>query len=184
MPPYNKRTIRAYIQDGDRADCTTGPGREAKGRALERLVRYLFNKINSVRSISSNIVDLQNSQEIDLAVVHSGPDDPLDTFFEVILIECKNWNSAVGAPEVTVFDRKLETRSLNFGLLFAANGITGDADARTAAVDTIAYALGRGRRIVVITLDDIRNIGSTEEFVSLIRERFTDLYLYRGLKPI
>ena len=49
------------------------------------------------------------------------------------IIECKNWSNPVGSMEVSWFITKIRDRGLDFGVLVAANGVTGDARDKTAA---------------------------------------------------
>ena len=61
-----------------------------------------------------------------------------------------------GSSDVYVLTDKLRRRGLSFGILVAANGITGDPVRRTAAHATIAGALTEQRKLIVRTVDEIK----------------------------
>ena len=89
----------------------------------------------------------------------------------VVLIECKNWNNPVSSIEVNRFCQKLASRGLDFGILIANNGITGNANDLDAAHNTIAFHLAQKRIIVVITRQEINAITTTAQMVQLIKEK-------------
>lgn len=93
----------------------------------------------------------------------------------VILIECKNWSGSVGNSEVVVFKDKLVNRGLTHGFLIAMNGISGNSNTITMAKHTIATALGNGKHIIVITKDDLVKIESTDELISLVKNKLCEL---------
>jgi hypothetical protein len=168
------RTALGAAQD---ADLPTAQ----RGRALEDLAAFLFGSIPGVSVFATNSVDVFTSQEIDVVLDNLGHANGLLGFEREILIECKNWSDPVGSNEVAWFDTKLRTRGLRHGFLLAMNGITGNAYARTSAHNIIAMALIEQRRIVVITGDDLAQLRSTQQLVSLCRTRMAQMLLSRGL---
>jgi hypothetical protein len=94
----------------------------------------------------------------------------------LLLIECKNWSVAVGAAHVREFATKLEHRACAYGVLIAANGITGNAQDRTAAHDAIRMALAvKGISIIVITRAELEMWTDTAEIVELIKLKLCEL---------
>ena len=81
----------------------------------------------------------------------------------------------LGSAEVGWFDTKLRRRAQPFGILIAANGITGNAADRTAAHDVISAALAEGRQFVVITRDEIENLTLSIHLVELIQNKLCEL---------
>jgi len=77
--------------------------------------------------------------------------------------------------QVSWFYEKLERRGLDFGFLVATNGITGDINRRNAAYDTIAGKLREGKRIIVITLDDIGQLRTTSNLVEMCKTKLVQL---------
>ena len=72
-------------------------------------------------------------------------------------------------------DTKLRNRGLNFGVLVATNGITGNAEDLTAAHSIVAAALREGRRLVVVRTQELLALTDSLEFVRLIKEKLCDL---------
>jgi hypothetical protein len=83
--------------------------------------------------------------------------------------------SGVGSEEVNWFDAKLRSRGLTFGILVTTLGITGQAADLTAAHAIVAAALREGRRLVVLTTDELLATASTEDLVRLIKRKLCDL---------
>ena len=116
-----------------------------------------------------------HTEEIDVALWNDGHPDGLFFLPNIILVESKNWSKSVGSAEVNWFDTKLRNRGLNFGVLVATNGITGNAEDLTAAHSIVAAALREGRRLVVVRTQELLALGDSLEFVRLIKEKLCDL---------
>jgi hypothetical protein len=93
----------------------------------------------------------------------------------IILVECKNWSNRVGSIELNWFDAKLRNRGLTLGILVTTLGITGQAADLTAAHAIVAAALREGRRLVMVTTDELLATGRTEDLVRLIKVKLCDL---------
>ena len=93
----------------------------------------------------------------------------------MLLVECKNWSNPVGSEAVSWFDTKLRHRGVEFGILVAVNGITGDSDSITAAHSIVSQALGEKRRLVVITLAELLTLSHSDELVKLIKTKLCEL---------
>ncbi len=155
--------------------CENGTSSHERGQALENLIRYIFGKIPGLRCNIQDQLDYSRSQEIDLAFWN----DKLGFMPYVVLIECKNWSSPVSSAEVTVFKEKLYSRGLQFGIIVAVNGITGNMEQRTCAHDVIARALQDGRKIIVFTKEDILSLNSTKDLVETLKNKILDLVVLR-----
>jgi Restriction endonuclease len=163
------------------ADAATNP--DAKGKAFEDLACYLFEKIPGISVIARNVLDHFESEEIDLALSNEQHPRGLKAFDPWFLIECKNWSKPVSSAEVATFISKVENRSLRFGILIAANGITGTVDEGNRAHAHIAIALVRSIRVIVITRAEIESLMNTEDFVVLIKRKFGQLLAGRTIWP-
>ncbi len=93
--------------------------------------------------------------------------------------ECKNWASPVGSAEVSLFDRKLQDHGLDFGIIAAMNGITGDANQLSSAHQIIAAALRERRDIVVITRSEIEAVRTSGDIVDLMKRKLVRLHARR-----
>lgn len=77
------------------------------------------------------------------------------------------------------FDRKLQDRHIDFGILVAANGITGIPNLLTSANHVIADALRDGREIIVVTRRELEVMTSSDDIVDLLKDKQTRLKLKR-----
>jgi hypothetical protein len=77
--------------------------------------------------------------------------------------------------EVSWFVTKLHNSGLSFGILIAANGITGDARNRTDAHSVIFSARSEQRRVIIITRQELEAVDDSENLVRLIKVKLTRL---------
>jgi hypothetical protein len=92
-----------------------------------------------------------------------------------LIIGCKSWQASVNAATLTVFTGKLHKFRVDFGILVAANGITGDANDRTAAHAHLRSVYDRhGLTVIVITREEIEALRSTDDLEALVREKYGD----------
>lgn len=147
-----------------------------RGTLYEEYVQALFEAITGITNTTRNIYNTRRSQEIDLCFWNDLHPDGLWFLPTVILVECKNWSRPVGSAEVAWFDNKVHRRGLDFGILFAARGITGDAAELGEAHDIIAQALVQKRRLIVITDEELAGLGSGDELITLLKIKLTQLH--------
>ena len=120
-----------------------------------------------------------------------GLDDPIGLWFgetgkstpgsflsDYLIFECKNWAAPVDSATVASFIAKVRAARLELGVLVAANGITGDAQQRTAANDIIRQAFVRDNiKILVVTRAEIEGFRSVADVIALMREKFGALIM-------
>ncbi len=170
MPEISQDVIKRYFKAGKQAKTTVD-----KGRALEDLVCYLFEQVPGVNTGKRNKLNTFESEEIDIAFWNRMDVNGFYFLPNIILVECKNWSKPVGSEEVNWFDSKLKRRGQTFGILIAANGITGNSQKIEAAYEIIRVALSEGRQLIVITQAEIENLLSTEQLIQLIQEKLCEL---------
>ncbi|SRR5258708_23657996 len=170
MAPIVAATIQAYIDAGRNGHTTAD-----QGRALEDLICYVMSQIPGVAITHRNELNAFETEEIDVAIWNDGAADGLFFLPNIILVECKNWSNRVGSIELNWFDAKLRNRGLMLGILVTTLGITGQAADLTAAHAIVAAALREGRRLVIVTTDELLATGSTEELVRSIKVKLCDL---------
>ena len=96
----------------------------------------------------------------------------------VILIECKNWTAHLSVKEVAHFATKLDLHRLKFGILVAANGVTGNPVELTAAHAMIANLfMTKSVLIVVLTRTEIESLSSSEMFIVMLQDKISDVVL-------
>lgn len=170
MPAISRTTVEAYVEAG-----TNGATTADQGRALEDLICYVFTRVPGISITRRNKMNAFHTEEIDVALWNDGHADGFFFLPNIILAECKNWSSRVSSAELSWFDTKLRSRGLSFGVLMAANGITGDASDITAAHSIVAAALREGRRLVVIRSDELLTLTDASQLVRLVKEKLCDL---------
>lgn len=171
MVALSQQIIATLLAEGDGV-----PTAFEKGRKLEKLIVYAFGKIPGVKFYKSNVVNNAGSEEVDVAFFNNKQKSGFPFLEYLLLVECKNWSAAVGAIHVREFATKLEHRACAYGVLIAANGITGNAQDRTAAHDAIRMALAvRHISIIVITRAELARWVDTSEVVDLFKHKLCEL---------
>jgi hypothetical protein len=170
MPIIAAATVQAYIDTGRNGQTTA-----VQGRALEDMICYVMGQVPGVAITHRNALNAFETEEIDVAVWNDGNVDGFFFLPNIVLVECKNWSNRVGSAELNWFDTKLRNRGLAYGILVTTLGITGQAADMTAAHKIVGDALSEGRRLIVITVDELLDVGTTETLVSLIKLKLCDL---------
>jgi Restriction endonuclease len=120
---------------------------EAQGRLFELLIAYLmrtlggFDTRGRVRALDG---------ETDLILRDANPRPSV--LGDYVLVECKNWNKPVGAPEVKKFAQNVRAAACHSGIIATKEGLTGGKEALRDAKYTIRRHYHRDG-IVIITLD-------------------------------
>ena len=172
---FDKKTYEGLIENLDSA--TTS---HEKGDRFEELCSYLFSNLNGVSIEGRDVV--MASEEIDIVLWNAQTEEVLRPFDSTILIECKNWTKAVGAPSLDSFISKIRRRTLKTGIFIAANGVTGDflnGSAGNGAIDIIKAALGEGIRVITLNKNDLDSISSIDDFRTLIKKRYCGLFVHK-----
>lgn len=145
-----------------------------KGRVLEEVVQQTMCLFDGVGLIDCNVEDLAGSLEIDLILYnHQVAGTGLPFLPPLLIIECKNWEAAVNTATLRAFTSKIHKMRLKFGLLVAANGITGDDADVTAAHAHLRDEFNRDEEIIlVVTRDELCGVASTEELGALLRKKY------------
>lgn len=149
--------------------------RTEQGRALEDLTCYLFGKLPGIEIAKRNVLNVFHTEEVDVAFWNARLQNSLYFLPNIILVECKNWSSSVGSQEVAYFAQRLQNRGRDYGILVAANGISGSAEEMDGAHYEIAMALSRGLHILVISRAEIEALQSTEQLIRLLKEKLCEL---------
>src|SRR5437870_1407974 len=140
MAAYDLAVIQAHLAIVDNP-----PSNQAKGKAFEDLACYLLESIPGIRITARNEMNTFATEEIDVACKNEN--DPaglvggdLGDFF---LVECKGWRDAVNSEQVAWFLMKIRHRGVRFGILIAANGITGEPEQLSRANFIVSAELAR-----------------------------------------
>jgi predicted helicase len=170
MAAYSQAAIKKFLKTADQASTNA-----AKGKAFEDLACYLFEKIPGITITHRNAPNAFESEEIDIALWNEQHPKGLKSFNAFLLIECKNWSVPVGSADVATFITKLGHRGLDFGILIAARGITGNAEDSNRAHHQVSIALSNKIQLIVLTRDEIEKLKASEELVALIKTKVCQL---------
>lgn len=166
MATYFVAAIRIHLDICTDAARTT----TERGRAFEGLFCHLLDQVPGLKT-RRNTLNPYHSEEIDIAVANTRMTNGLACFPHLFLVECKNWSKPVDSPTVADFIDKLENRCIELGVLVVANGMTGEPEGLTAAYQKAAMAQSRGHRLIVLSLDDLLKVKTTQDLTSLLVDR-------------
>jgi hypothetical protein len=173
MGGFSHKAIARRLSEGDAAPTT-----EEKGAALEDVVISSFCKVRGIGFLRRDQVNNAGSSEIDILLFNQRHPLGLPFLSDYLIFECKNWVAAVDSTTVTSFVAKVRAARLELGVLVAANGITGDAQQRTAANDIIRQVFDRDNiKILVITRAEIESFRSIADVIALMRDKFGALIM-------
>ena len=175
MPRYSKAKINQLLNIWD-----TGANTAVRGKAFEELARYIFSKVPGVKVTSWNAMNSFETEEIDVACSYVQHPKGLRDLGGFFIVECKGWENPVGSEQVSWFITKIKHRGVSFGVLFAANGITGLEGHLENSHFLVAMALADKVKMVIVTRQEIEPLNTGEELAALIIEKVTRLHATGG----
>jgi hypothetical protein len=144
-----------------------------KGDALEQVVTDTFCLFDGVGLLYTNAIDVDRSCEIDILLYNQRHPAGLPFLPDNILIECKNWVSPVGTASLRSFTSKLRQFKLDFGIVVAANGITGDQADRTSGHAHLRREFDQvSLKTLVLTRHELENLASSDELGLILRQKY------------
>ena len=125
-----------------------GSQRVDKGKALERLMAYLFLSAGGFQ-VKTNVITFDG--ELDLVVRNLATANPmLREFGRYMLVECKNIFAAVDAKTIRDFASKIVTHSCRTGILISRRGYSGQRESSAARDARLAMIKAHQRHQVII----------------------------------
>lgn len=144
-----------------------------KGILLEQLVSSMMS---SLSGLEVTFTDVRTpDEEIDIVLLNLKKCDAFSNLPNDIFIECKNWSTPIGVPEVDHFMKTLERSGVEFGIFVARYGITGNKF--KDAQNIILQERKSKRRVIVITWENIENITSVEDIYDMIKVKYGSLLI-------
>jgi len=144
-----------------------------KGTALEQVVADTLCLFDGVGLLFTNAIDVDNSCEIDILLYNQRHPSGLPFLPENILIECKNWSAPVNTATLRSFTSKLRQFKLDFGIVVASNGITGNQVDRTAGQAHLRREFDQvGLKTLVVTRHELEALTSSDELGLMLRKKF------------
>lgn len=171
----NGQTVGVAAIDRQRARqrlaAADGLSGRARGDALEDVIADAFDAIPGLELVSRATKNVSKSQEIDLAFRNRRHPAGLAFFGPEVLIECKNWSTPVGSPEIAWFATKLRRADVDTGIVVAALGVTGDPKVPTGAFAELSDARVERLTIVVLERDELESVASGEELAHILEDK-------------
>jgi hypothetical protein len=176
MAAYDAEEISAYL-----ATIDNPPNNWAKGKAFEELACYLVSGIPGISITARNETNTFGTEEIDVACKCDNDPLGLGNLADFFLVECKGWREPVTSVEVSWFLTKIRHRGVRFGILIAANGITGEAGHLERSHFLVSVELATSRiRMIIVTREEIEKLQSGEKFAELINQKVCRLHASGG----
>jgi hypothetical protein len=176
MAAYKPAVIEGYL-----AIIDNQPTNAAKGKAFEDLACYLLNGIPGITIIARNEMNTFATEEIDVACKNENHPAGLGALADFFLVECKGWREAVSSEQVSWFLTKIRHRGVGFGILIAANGITGEPEHLNRANFLVSVEMAIfGIKMVIVSREEIEELASGEDFAKLIIQKVCTLHASGG----
>lgn len=135
----------------------------AKGELLETVMLLVFRSISGFEH--AQIQKRNDLEEIDVFVQNSSTDPFWQREGSYVLVECKNWSSSVGVPELKLFRQKIEDRfgRSALGFFIAMGGYT-----ETTRVEEWTRRAGDSL-VVLLTREDLDALVATRDRSSKLK---------------
>lgn len=158
------------------SDVINAETNDEKKNSMENLGEYLFTSIANFEIVERN--KRTPTSELDIISENNNTFHPfLSTLGLLIPIECKNWKNPIGASEIRDFGGDMDNRKFQTGILISKSGITGDRKFRTDAQGELVNFFRKDAKILVLTLDDLKQISEGISLLAILRKRNRDLHL-------
>ncbi|RVD41227.1 hypothetical protein EN858_16215 [Mesorhizobium sp. M4B.F.Ca.ET.215.01.1.1] len=145
-----------------------------KGKRLETLIATIFRAVPGLALEDQDVVSDFGTQEIDLYFMNTCPIDGLHFLDCPLIVECKGWSSAVSSRELRYFASLLKDKGRRSGVFIALEGVAGNPANRTAGFFHLTAAMIEGQTVLILTGEDLLDIGSGEDLVKLLQRRLMD----------
>ena len=176
MAVYDPAVIKGYLAIVD-----TPPTNAARGKAFEDLACYLLNGIPGITVTLRNQMNTFATEEIDVACKNENDPAGLGALVDFFIVECKGWRDAVNSEQVSWFLTKIRHRGVRFGILIAANGITGEPEHLSRANFLVSVEMATfGIRMVIVTRQEIEILTSGEDLAKLVIQKVCTLHASGG----
>jgi hypothetical protein len=152
---------------------------DARGAILEEVCATLFESMDGVVVAARNALTARGNEELDLLLVNEQLPMGLPGFSRDIPVECKSQGDPVSSNMVRDFAAKLERTFLDWGILVALAGITGEKSGWRAAIAEIDTCALKRRRIIVVVERELRALRSGEHLAQLLEKKRAEMLVKR-----
>ena len=143
------------------------------GKDLERLAALL---LGAIPGFEIKAAFASKDTQYDGLIRNIGPQyDYRSDLGTYVPIECKDWNHAVGVPEIAQFINKLVMQDCRSGILFSSQGVTGEGKNQFAELQLLKAHYRAGKVILVLNEHDFRQAGRGENLISMLRQKYEEI---------
>lgn len=142
--------------------CNTTSSYE-KGKRLEELVQYFIRTIPGLKI--TDVRARRGRAEVDIFCCNVSYDSYLWKLGALVLIECKNREKKVGAPDIRNLVPTMEAKGIFSAMIFSKTGFS------SVAMEEIEHQLFGGKLIIPISLKELEGIGREKSAYNLVREK-------------
>ena len=142
----------------------TEPNPQAKGELLETVMLLVFRTIPGFEH--AQVHKRNDLEEIDVFVQNSSTDPFWQREGSYVLVECKNWSSSVGVPELKLFRQKIEDR---FGRSALGFFIAMGGYAETTRIEEWTRRAG-DTLVVLLTREDLDALVAVKDRSTKLKE--------------
>jgi hypothetical protein len=148
---------------------------DGTGDYLELLAEYLSSCMPGCRTMRRG---RSGSTDYDVVCAMEGFEvDFRSEFGRYFGCECKDWIDPADFTVMAKFCRVLDSTKARFGILFSKAGISGNRTLRDARLEQIKIFQDRGIVILVVDLEDLKQIASGASFTELLRKKYEEVRL-------
>jgi hypothetical protein len=149
------RVIKEFIRRAETISETNSNVK--KGLTYEHLAIVIISAIEGWELIGQDVHSA--AEENDLLISNESQDIFWQRLGNPIIVECKNWEKPLGAPGITILDRKMDGKGVHTAILLSREGITGNKyrDATLLIRENISK---HGRHIIVLDKNDLMDIAN------------------------
>lgn len=148
---------------------------DERGLALEELLCSLFKKIPGLSITKRNEDRKFEDRDIEIVFWNEQKSDGFYFLPNIIPFGAHRSLEKLEGEHIKWFINRLKERGLSFGVLIAMKGLVEDEEERSLVRQQISSALNDERQIVILRGKDFEKIESTEQLVTLVKEKLCEL---------
>ncbi|MBW2989966.1 restriction endonuclease [Candidatus Woesearchaeota archaeon] len=148
---------------------------EPSGKVLERFAEYILSVIpgfRTQRGVKTPSTDYDVVCGIEGTII-----DFRTELGRYIIGECKDWSKPVDFSAIAKFCRVLDSAKCKSGIIFSKKGISGEDKLRNAEREQLKVFHDRDIAILVLNLNDLKDITEGENLIALLRKKYEKVRL-------
>lgn len=148
---------------------------DEQGFALEELLCSLFKRVPGLSITRRNEDRKFKDKDIEIIFWNEQKSDGFYFLPNIIPISAHRWLEKMEREHITWFLNRLKERGLSFGILIATNGLAEEDEEQLLLREQISFALNDERQILILRGKDFEKLNSTEQLVTLVKEKLCEL---------